>query len=62
VDIVLVAVLTLVASAVGTMTGFGTSTIMVPALARFFPLAQVLLLVGIIHWFGNIWKIGESRG
>ncbi len=56
-DIALVAVLTLVASVVGTTTGFGTSTIMVPALVPFFSLPQVLLLVGIIHWFGNIWKM-----
>jgi uncharacterized protein len=56
-DILLIALLTLVASAVGTMTGFGTSTIMVPALTPFLPLPQVLLLVGIIHWFGNLWKM-----
>jgi uncharacterized protein len=56
-DIVLIAVLTLLASAVGTMTGFGTSTIMVPVLASFLALPQVLLLVGVIHWFGNLWKM-----
>jgi uncharacterized membrane protein YfcA len=56
-DIVLIALLTLVASAVGTFTGFGTSTIMVPVLVAFLPLPQVLLLVGIVHWFGDIWKI-----
>jgi uncharacterized membrane protein YfcA len=42
---------------VGTMTGFGTSTIMVPILLLFSPLSQTLLFVGIIHWFGDIWKI-----
>jgi uncharacterized membrane protein YfcA len=56
-DIVLIALLTLAASAVGTFSGFGTSTIMVPVLAAFLPLPQVLLLVGIIHWFGDIWKM-----
>jgi uncharacterized protein len=56
-DIALIAGLTLLASAVGTATGFGTSTIMVPALAAFLPLSQVLLLVGVIHWFGNLWKL-----
>jgi uncharacterized membrane protein YfcA len=39
------------------MTGFGTSTIMVPALLFFYPVPQTLLFVGIIHWFGNIWKL-----
>jgi uncharacterized protein len=56
-DIALIALLTLLASAVGTLTGFGTSTIMVPVLASFLPVPQVLLLVGIIHWFGDIWKM-----
>ena len=47
----------MLASGVGTLTGFGTSTIMVPILLFFLPLPQTLLLVGIIHWFGDIWKI-----
>ncbi len=61
-DIALIAALTLVASAVGTLTGFGTSTIMVPILASFLPVPQVLLLVGIIHWFCDIWKMLLFRG
>ena len=56
-DILLIALLTLVGSAVGTVTGFGTSTIMVPVMVSFYPLPQTLLLVGIIHWFGDIWKM-----
>jgi uncharacterized protein len=47
----------LIASFVGTTTGFGTSTILVPALLLFFSLPEVLLFVGIIHWFGNLWKM-----
>jgi len=35
---------------------------MVPALLLFYPLPQTLLLVGIIHWFGNIWKLLLFRG
>ena len=61
-DIALIALLTLIASAVGTITGFGTSTIMVPVLVAFLPLPQVLLLVGIVHWFGDIWKMALFRG
>ena len=49
--------LTLIASTVGTLTGFGTSTIMVPVLSIFLPLPVTLLFVGIIHWFNDIWKI-----
>jgi len=56
-EIIYIALLTIVAGGVGTLTGFGTSTIMVPILLFFFPLPQTLLLVGVIHWFGDIWKI-----
>ncbi|MEX2054463.1 MAG: sulfite exporter TauE/SafE family protein [Candidatus Colwellbacteria bacterium] len=56
-EIIYVTILTIIAGGIGTLTGFGTSTIMVPVLLLFFPLAPTLLLVGIIHWFGDIWKI-----
>lgn len=49
--------LTLLASGLGTATGFGTSTVMVPILILFFPLPVTLLFVGIIHLCGDIWKI-----
>jgi len=55
--ILYITLLTILASGVGTLTGFGTSTIMVPVLLFFLPLPQTLLLVGIIHWFGDIWKM-----
>ena len=55
--IALITILTIMASAVGTMTGFGTSTIMVPVLLLIYPVPQTLLFVGIIHWFGNLWKL-----
>lgn len=56
-DLALVALLTFVGGGVGTLTGFGTSTIMVPVMVSFFPLSEALLFVGIIHWFGDIWKM-----
>jgi len=56
-EILCITLLTILASGIGTLTGFGTSTIMVPVLLLFFPLAPTLFLVGIIHWFGDIWKI-----
>ena len=56
-ELFLLTLLTLLASGVGTLTGFGTSTLMVPVLVLIYPLPQSLLLVGIIHWFGNIWKM-----
>ena len=56
-EVVYIALLTFVACIVGTMTGFGTSTIMIPVFLLFYSLPETLLFVGIIHWFGNLWKI-----
>lgn len=56
-EIILLALLTLFASTIGTLAGFGTSTIMVPILSIFYPFPLVLALVGIIHWFGDVWKM-----
>jgi uncharacterized membrane protein YfcA len=56
-EIILITLLTLLASIIGTLAGFGISTIMVPILLMVFPLPQTLLLVGIIHWFNDIWKM-----
>jgi len=56
-EIVYISLLTIIASWVGTVSGFGISTILVPALSLFYPLTPTLLLVGIIHWFGDIWKL-----
>ena len=56
-EIVLIALVVVIASSVGTLTGFGTSTLMVPVMLSFYPVSQTLLFVGVIHWFGNIWKL-----
>lgn len=56
-EILGIGALTLVASIVGTTTGFGTSTIMIPVLLFYYPLPQTLLLVGVVHFVGNLWKM-----
>jgi hypothetical protein len=56
-DMILLGLLTLVASAIGTATGFGTSTVMIPVMALFVPVPIALLFVGIIHLCGDIWKV-----
>lgn len=56
-EIFLISLLTLLASFIGTLTGFGLSTIMLPIFVLFYPLAQSLLIVGIIHFFSDLWKI-----
>ena len=54
---ILLCILTLVASAIGTATGFGTSTVMIPVMVLFVPLPVALLFVGIIHLAGDVWKV-----
>ena len=56
-EIALIGLLTFLASIVGTLSSFGASTIMVAVLSLFYPLPQVLLLVGVIHWFDDLWKM-----
>ena len=57
IELLILTLLVFVASIVGTFSDFGTSTIMVPVMLLFFPLPVTLLFVGIIHWFGDIWKM-----
>lgn len=56
-EIVFITALTFVASIIGTIAGFGTSTIMMPLVLIFFPLKTTLLLVGIIHFFTGLWRV-----
>lgn len=56
--VVFVALLSLLASAVATISGFGLATIMVPSLLFFMPFAQTMMLVGIIHLVNNTWRVG----
>ena len=60
-DLLSITLLAIVASMVGTMSGFGTSTIMVPALLFFFPPVEAIFLVAILHWFGDVWKVALFR-
>ncbi len=53
----IIGLLTLFASALGTATGFGTSTVMIPVMALLVPFPTALLFVGVIHLCGDLWKI-----
>ena len=57
IELLVLTLLVFIASAMGTFSGFGTSTIMVPVMLLFFPLPVTHLFVGVIHWFGDIWKM-----
>jgi uncharacterized membrane protein YfcA len=60
-QIIYLAILTIFASGIGTLTGFGSSTVMIPVLLIFFPLPITLLFAGILHFFNDIWKITLFR-
>lgn len=45
IELLVLTLLVFIASAIGTFSGFGTSTIIVPV---------TFLFVGVIHWFGDI--------
>lgn len=60
-EIFWIALLTISASALGTVGGFGISTLMVPIMLFFLPYAQTLLFVGIVHWFADVSKIFVFR-
>ena len=60
-EILYISLLTLIASTIGTITGFGTSMLMIPVLVIFFPPVEAILLVAIIHWFGDVWKVTLFR-
>lgn len=56
-EIFWVSLLTISASAIGTVSGFGISTLMVPIMLFFLPYAETLLFVGVVHWFGDVSKL-----
>jgi len=56
-EIIWIAIATLLASFVGTLSGFGIGTIMTPILLFFLPFSQTVFFVALIHWFHNIWKV-----
>ena len=60
-EILYIAFLTLVSNTIGTITGFGTSTLMIPVLVIFLPPVEAIFLVAIVHWFGDVWKVSLFR-
>lgn len=55
--IILITIFSCIANIIGTISGFGLSTIMTPILLLFVPFTQTLLLVCILHWFHDVWKM-----
>ena len=54
--IIFIAALSIIASFVAVVSGFGLSSMMIPLLSLFLPLPEVVLLVGIIHLANSCFK------
>jgi uncharacterized protein len=52
-----IALLAFIGAFVGTISGFGLGTLMVPLVALMIPFDQTLLLVGIIHLVFSLWRV-----
>lgn len=55
--IMLITIISFIANTLGTISGFGVGTIMTPLLLLFLPFSETILLVCIIHWFHDGFKI-----
>lgn len=53
--------MTFVAEVVGTLAGFGSSTILLPIAVLFYDFHTALVLVAIVHIFGNIGRVAFFR-
>jgi len=53
----LISLVTLVASLVTFITGFGLSTIMTTVLVFFIPLNVIIVLIAPIHWAHSLWRV-----
>ena len=55
-DVVIIALVALFASALTLVSGFGLGTILLPAFALFFPVPVAVAATGIVHLLNNLFK------
>ncbi len=55
-DILLVAIVAAIASALTLVSGFGLGTMLLPAFALFFPLPTAIAATGVVHLLNNLFK------
>ena len=55
-DIVVIAVVAALASALTLFSGFGLGTILLPAFALFFPVPEAVAATGVVHLLNNLFK------
>ena len=57
-DIVIVSIVALLASALTFFSGFGLGTLLTPVFLLFFPVEIAIALTGIVHLLNNVFKLG----
>jgi len=57
-DIVIVSIAALLASALTFFSGFGLGTLLTPVFLLFFPVEIAIALTGIVHLLNNVFKLG----
>lgn len=61
-DVVVVIVVALLASALTLFSGFGLGTLLLPAFALLFPLEVAVAATAVVHLANNLWKGALFRG
>jgi len=56
-----ITLLVFLTSVLGTLAGFGISSMMLPVLSLFLPFPTALFFVAIIHWITSIWRFVLAR-
>lgn len=56
--LLIICLISLVASLLTFFSGFGLGTILTPAFALFFPIDLSIALTGVVHFLNNIFKLG----
>ena len=57
-DIVIVSIVALLASALTFFSGFGLGTLLTPVFLLFFPVEIAIALTGVVHLLNNVFKLG----
>jgi uncharacterized membrane protein YfcA len=61
-DLLIIAVVALLASALTLYSGFGLGTVLLPALALFFPVPTAVAATAVVHLLSNLFKGALLRG
>ena len=61
-DLLIISVVALLASALTLFSGFGLGTVLLPAFALFFPVPTAVAATAVVHLLNNLFKGALLRG